>query len=217
MFPIWWRHRDQQEYIVLTKTLSHPFCKEYSLITGRHSFVTYWHHMVWVLTDGITKTNVNFSLVRRCGIHKRAIFTTRVSKLLFCIMSLAMVLSKLLSHIPGANGLTKISDKDRENSRHFKRLHLKSRIVTMPTLWSLVGCHNDNLQCHQWRQKVGIIATVSTCYTSASTKMKWRYTGFTLSVCPSVRLWAGSYPLCIFMQYFIFAHRFKQLQKVCRV
>ena len=31
----------------------------------------------------------------------------------------------------------------------------KPRLVTMPTLMSLalhVGCHNDNLRCHKWRQ-----------------------------------------------------------------
>ena len=41
------------------------------------------------------------------------------------------------------------------------------------------------------------------------------------SVCPSVRLWTESCPLCIFKNthriHFIFAHLIKQLQKVCRV
>ena len=56
---------------------------------------------------------------------------------------------------------------------------------------------------------------------SASTKLKGGYTGFTMSVCPSVRLWTESCPLCIFKNthriHFIFAHLIKQLQKVCRV
>ena len=50
------------------------------------------------------------------------------------------------------------------------------------------------------------------------------YTGFTLSVCLSVRLWTKSCPLCIFYNmyniiqiHFIFAHLIKQLQKVCHV
>ena len=56
----------------------------------------------------------------------------------------------------------------------------------------------------------------------ASTKLKGVYTGFTLSrVCPSVRLWTESCPLCIFNNtrriYLIFAHLIKQLQKICRV
>ena len=55
----------------------------------------------------------------------------------------------------------------------------------------------------------------------ASTKLKGGYTGITLSVCPSVRLWTESCSLCIFNNthriHFIFAHLIKQLQKVCRV
>ena len=55
----------------------------------------------------------------------------------------------------------------------------------------------------------------------ASTKLIGGYTGITLSVCPSVRLWTESCPLCIFNNthriHFIFAHLIKQLQKVCRV
>ena len=47
-------------------------------------------------------------------------------------------------------------------------------------------------------------------YTSASTKMNWGYTGFTLPLCPSVPLWTESCPLCIFKNTcridFIFAH-----------
>ena len=55
----------------------------------------------------------------------------------------------------------------------------------------------------------------------ASTKLKGGYTGFTLSVRPSVRVWTESYPLCFFNNthriHFIFAHLIKQLQKVCLV
>ena len=55
----------------------------------------------------------------------------------------------------------------------------------------------------------------------ASTKLIGGYTGITLSVCPSVRLWTESCPLCIFNNtqriHFIFAHLIKQLKKVCRV
>ena len=55
----------------------------------------------------------------------------------------------------------------------------------------------------------------------ASTKLKGGYTGITLSVCPSVRLWTESCPLCNFNNthriHFIFAHLIRQLKKVCRV
>ena len=47
------------------------------------------------------------------------------------------------------------------------------------------------------------------------------YTGFTLPVCPSVRLWAESCPQCIIHNtsciHFIFTDLNNQLQKVCRV
>ena len=63
--------------------------------------------------------------------------------------------------------------------------------------------------------------TVKIIIPPASTKLKGGYTGITLSVCPSVRLWTESCPLCIFNNthriHFIFAHLIKQLQKVCRV
>ena len=55
-------------------------------------------------------------------------------------------------------------------------------------------------------------------YIPCSTQLKG-YTGFTLSVCPSVRLWTESCLLCIFHNtswiHFIFTHLIKQLQKVC--
>ena len=47
------------------------------------------------------------------------------------------------------------------------------------------------------------------------------FTGFTLPVCPSVRLWAESCPQCIIQNtnciHFIFTDLINQLQKVCRV
>ena len=53
----------------------------------------------------------------------------------------------------------------------------------------------------------------------ASTKLKGRYTGFTLSVCLPLRLWTESCPLCIFNNthhiHIILVHLIKQLQKVC--
>ena len=55
----------------------------------------------------------------------------------------------------------------------------------------------------------------------ASTKLKGGYSGFTLSICPSVHLWTKSCSLSIFNNthqiHFIFAHLIKQLQKVCHV
>ena len=55
-----------------------------------------WQHLP------ITWTNVDFSLVRFCGIHLRAI-SLWVLKLLFCIMSLKSILLRLLPHLPGAS------------------------------------------------------------------------------------------------------------------
>ena len=55
-------------------------------------------------------------------------------------------------------------------------------------------------------------------YTLGSTKLKG---GILVSICPSVRLWTASCPLCIFYNtrwvHFIFTHLIKQLQKVCRM
>ena len=56
-----------------------------------------WH-------QAITQTNVEYSIVRFCGCHPRAI-SQQVSKLLFCIMSLKIKLLRLLPHLPGANEL----------------------------------------------------------------------------------------------------------------
>ena len=56
-------------------------------------------------------------------------------------------------------------------------------------------------------------------YTSSFNKVERGYTGFTLSVCTSVRLWTESRALSIFnntcLIHFVFTHLIKQLQKVC--
>ena len=64
-------------------------------------FVAWWH-------QAITWTSVDFSLVRFFGIHLRAIPQWAL-KLLFCIMSLKILLLKFLLHLPGANELHNIS------------------------------------------------------------------------------------------------------------
>ena len=63
----------------------------------RLRLVAWWH-------QAITWTNADFSWVRFCGIHRRAI-QQLVSKLLFCILILNIMLSKLLPHLPGAKDL----------------------------------------------------------------------------------------------------------------
>ena len=72
--------------------------------------------------------------------------------------------------------------------------------------WELVLVKRRNDRCQQFH------------YTPRSTKLKG-YTGFILSVCPSVHLWTELCPLCIFNNthriYFIFTHLIKWLQKVC--
>ena len=62
---------------------------------------------------------------------------------------------------------------------------------------------------------------LSNNYTPRFNEVERGYTGFTMSVCPSVHLWTESCPLCIFKNtcpiHFIFAHLIKQLQKVCHI
>ena len=58
----------------------------------RQWLVAGWHQVIYW-------TNVDSPLVRYCGIYMKAI-SKRVSKLLFCIMSLKTILLKLLPHLP---------------------------------------------------------------------------------------------------------------------
>ena len=53
-----------------------------------------WQHQV------ITWTNADFSLVRICGIHMRAI-PQQVTKLSLCMMSLEIMILRLLPYLPG--------------------------------------------------------------------------------------------------------------------
>ena len=57
-------------------------------------------------------------LMKFCGIHLRAILK-RVLKLLFCIMTSKIILCKLLSHLPGANELSKTTRQIRMSSLAF--------------------------------------------------------------------------------------------------
>ena len=52
----------------------------------------------------ISWTNVNFSILRFCGIHLRAI-SHQVPKLPVCIVGFKILLLKLLPHVLGANEL----------------------------------------------------------------------------------------------------------------
>ena len=101
--------------------------------------------------------------------------------------------------------------------------------------WQIpAGCYNrvnlqENLDIFQYLKSYCLyffivqssIIIVKVFIPPASTKLKGGYTGITLSVCPSLRLWTESCPLYIFNNthriHFIFAHLIKQLQKVCRV
>ena len=56
--------------------------------------------------QAITWTNVDFSLIRFCDIDLRAILQ-RVSKLIFCIMSLNIVHLKLLPQLNGGQCVKK--------------------------------------------------------------------------------------------------------------
>ena len=83
---------------------------------------TQWHRCGSTLTQVmaccliVPSPNVDFSLVRFCGIHLRAI-SQGVSKLLFCIISLKSTLLNLLSHLPGAEWINTL--RQRQNGRHF--------------------------------------------------------------------------------------------------
>ena len=89
-------------------------------------------------------------------------------------------------------------------------------------------CLGTGFQNRNYRVEYGIVTECqcipvqnSTHYTPRFNEVDGGYTGITLSVCPSVRLWTESCPLCIFKNthciHFIFAHFIKQLQKVCCV
>ena len=61
-----------------------------------------WWLVVWRYQD-ITRTIVDFSMLRFGGIHLKAV--SWVLKFLFCIMSWKIILSKLLACVPGVNEL----------------------------------------------------------------------------------------------------------------
>ena len=71
---------------------------------NRAPLLCYFKLVVWQ-HQTIIWTNDGFSWVRFCDIHLRAI-SQQVPKVLFCIMSLKILLLKLLPHLPGVNELT---------------------------------------------------------------------------------------------------------------
>ena len=92
------------------------------------------------------------------------------------------------------------------------------RLWTCTDKWAIID--GDNSLSPTRRQT---IVYTNASYTHLYPKLKGvrRYTGFTLSVRPSVRLWTASCPLCIFNNthriHFIFTHLTKQLKQVCCV
>ena len=95
-------------------------------------------------------------------------------------------------------------------SRHYKKSLLRSQIYH--GYEELSTDTNYTIWRRQERRSKYAVQLASWQPRSNSPKM---------SVCPSVRLWTESCPLCIFNNtcwiLFIFAHLIKQLQKVCRV
>ena len=89
-------------------------------------FVAWRHH-------AITWTNVDSSLVIFCGIHLRAI-SEWVPMLLFRIMSLQAILSKIILHLSMTNEL---------RSQHFQTWHVRSLVyyasefLCMSYIWFL--------------------------------------------------------------------------------
>ena len=63
-----------------------------------------WQWLVAWWQQAIDWTNVDFPLVRFCGIHQR-IISQWVTKLLFCIMSFKIILLKLHPQLLGVNEL----------------------------------------------------------------------------------------------------------------
>ena len=79
--------------------------------------------------QAITWTNVDFKLVRFCGIHMRAI-SQWLAKLLFCIMNLKIIFLTLLPHLPGVNELkvcqlsrTFLSPREWQNGEKCSQYH----------------------------------------------------------------------------------------------
>ena len=64
-------------------------------------FVVVWWH------QAITWTNVDFSLVRFCGIYLKAI-SQQVSNIQFCVLNLKIILLKLLPHSAQTSGYNEI-------------------------------------------------------------------------------------------------------------
>ena len=88
--------------------------------------------------------------------------------------------------------------------------------------WCRVAISND--KSTQWVPSLFCVSFLIYFYTPRFNEVERGVYWFhlvRLSVCPSVRLWTESCPLCIFNNtcriHFIFAHLIKQLQKDCRV
>ena len=88
------------------------------------------------------------------------------------------------------------------------------------TEWSLsiASCYFANvISSHIFMLITKLIGMAADIYTPCFNEVDRGYTGFTLSVCSSVRLC----PLCIFNNthriHFIFAHLIKQSEKVCHL
>ena len=116
---------------------------------------------------------------------------------------------------------------------HRKEMHNFNTSNFTPAQWSWWGCILDSpfsSVCNIGRSVVVLedplyywkinCMIISPGFNEVERGVYW-YHLVHLSVCPSVRLWTESCPLCIFNNthriHFIFAHLIKQLQKVCRV
>ena len=72
----------------------------------------------------ITRTNFDFSVLGFCGFHLRAI-SEWIPKLLYCILSLKIIVLKLLPRLPGANEL----------NTFLKLKTKKSSMIYIPIRW----------------------------------------------------------------------------------
>ena len=116
-----------------TSSISHnaPFC---SRKPSHESMLTQTCVAMW-------RRQADFSLVRFCGIHLRAI-SQRLSKIIFCMISLKIILSNLQPYPPGTN--------DFKTSEFCKRIwHARDVLLQshdgiikwkhFPRYWSFVG------------------------------------------------------------------------------
>ena len=102
-------------------------------------FVAWWH-------QAITSTNAEFSSARFYGIYHKVI-SQRVPKLLFCILTLKIILLELLPHVPKLNVSMIYLTKSQCNKNFLSTL---LTTVWAPGISNLIGIKLYN-SIHYWQ------------------------------------------------------------------